>query len=121
MERYRHVVPLGFSYERPRDELDLGLPLRVDVLEHRRVVRRSPLRREHVHLPRIVMQLDPGCCRNRLALVDETVDEVTEVICLRLLREVEVVWEPRQRSGWIDRGVEDELRPLRRPQVGKRL
>ena len=65
--------------ERARDQLDLGRAARLDVLEHGRVVRAAPLRREHVHLPRVLVQLDPGGGGDRLALVDEGVDEMAEV------------------------------------------
>ena len=93
MERHRHVTPLGLADERSRDELDLGLPVRVDVLEHRGIVRRAALRREDVHLPRLVVQLDSRGCGDGLALVDEPVHEVAEVARLRLLREVRIVTE----------------------------
>ena len=95
MERHGNVAPLGLADERARDELDLGLPVRVDVLEHRRVVRRAALRREHVHLPGVVVELDARGGRDGLPLVDEAVDEVAEVARLGLLREVEVVRETR--------------------------
>ena len=94
---------------------------RVDVLEHRRVVRRAALGREHVHLPGIVVQLDPRRGGDRLALVDETMHEVSEITGLLLLREVEVVRQPRQRGRRVDGCVEDQLRPLRGTQVGQRL
>ena len=121
MERHGYVTPLRLADERARDQLDLGLPVRVDVLEHRRVVRRAALRREDVHLPRVVVQLDSRGCSDGLALVDEAVHEVAEVARLRLLREVEVVRKPGQRRRRVDRCVEDELRPLRRPEIRERL
>ena len=103
MQRYRDVVPLGLADERAGDQLDLGLPLRIDVLEHRGVVRRPALRREHVHLPRVVVQLDPRGRCHRLALVHEAVHEVPEIARLRLGGEVRVVREPGQRGDGVDR------------------
>src|ERR1043165_1944815 len=105
MQRHGDVPRLGLTYERARDQLDLRLPARVDVLEHRRVVRIAALRREDVHLPRIVVQLDSRCGGDGLALVDEPVDEMPELTRRALLRAVEVVPEPGQRSRRVDRGV----------------
>ena len=79
MQRHWNGSSFRLADERAGDELDLGLTVRVDVLEHRRVVRRAPLRREHVHLPRVVVELDPGGGRDCLPLVDEPVDEVAEL------------------------------------------
>src|SRR5580765_6443530 len=60
VERHRHVVPRRLPDDRAGDQLDLRRTMRRDVLEHRRVVRGSALRREDVHLPGVVMELDPG-------------------------------------------------------------
>ena len=46
----------------------------------------AALRREHVHLPRILVELDAGRRGDRLALVDERVHEVAEVARLVELR-----------------------------------
>ena len=86
--------------------ISVGL-LCFDVLEHRRIVRRPAPRREHVHLPRILVELDPGRRRDRLALVDELVDEVAEVAGLLLRREVRVVRQPGERGDGVHRRVED--------------
>ena len=66
-----------------------------DVLEHRRIVRRPPPRRVDVHLPRILVELDPRRRRDRLALVDEVVDEVPEIGRLVLGGEVGIVRQAR--------------------------
>src|SRR5574340_882350 len=121
VQGHPHVVPIRLPEQRARDELDLRLPAGVHVLEHRRVVRRAAPCREDVHLPRIVVEPDPGSRRDGLALVHEAVDEVPEVSRLLLLREVGVVAEPGQGGDGIDGGVEDELRPLRRTEIGERL
>ena len=63
----------------------------------------------------------PAARRDRLALVDEAVDEVAEVARSRPPARSGVVREPRERGDRIHGRVEDELRPLRRSQVGKRL
>ena len=63
--------------------------------EHRRVVRGPTPGCEDVHLPRVVVQLDTGGLGDRLPLVDELVDEMTEVRGLVLLGEVEVVSQAR--------------------------
>ena len=81
----------------------------------------AALGREDVHLPRVVVQLDARRGGDRLALVDEVADETAEVGELLGLGEVEVVREARQRGDAVHRRVEDQLRPLRRPQVGERL
>jgi hypothetical protein len=60
---------------------------------------------------------DPGCCRNRLALVDEAVHELSEIRRIRLLREVWVVRQPGEGGDGIHSCVEDELRPLRRAEI----
>src|SRR5215468_9689879 len=39
VEGHGHVVSSRLADDRARDQLDLGLPMRVDVLEHRGVVR----------------------------------------------------------------------------------
>ena len=90
-------MPLRLADERAGDQVDLGRPVRFDVLEHGRVVRAAAPRREHVHLPRVVVELDAGRRRDRLALVDQVVDEVAEVGRALLGREVRVVREPGQR------------------------
>ena len=97
MQRNADVVTLGLADERPRDELDLRLSVCFDVLEHRRIVRRPSPRREHVHLPGVVVELDAGSDCDRLALVNEPVDEVAEIRRLPLGREVRVVGEAGQR------------------------
>src|SRR4029453_125937 len=60
VQRHRHAEPLGLADERARDQVDLGGTPGIDVLEHRRVVRAPPPRRKHVHLPRVLPQLDAG-------------------------------------------------------------
>src|SRR5438067_6419628 len=121
LERYAHPEPLGLTDEGAVDQLELGRPAGLDVLEHRREMPVAALRREDVHLPRVVVQLDARGCGYRLSLVDEVADEVAEVEELRRLGEVEVVRELRQRGDAVHRRVEDQLRPLRRAQVRERL
>ena len=48
--------------------------VRLDVLEHRRVVRAAALRREHVHLPRILAELDARSGRDGFALVHQVAE-----------------------------------------------
>ena len=60
------VVLLRLAHQRAGDELDLRRPVRVDVLQHRRVVRRPTPGREDVHLPRVVVKLDAGGPGDRL-------------------------------------------------------
>src|SRR5689334_16372650 len=79
VQRSGHPMALRFPYECARDQVDLGAPASLDVLEHRWIVRAAPLGGEHVHLPRVVVQLDAGRVRDRLALLDQVEDEVAEV------------------------------------------
>ena len=67
------------------------------------------------------MELDSGRRRHRLPLVDEVVDEVPEIGRQLLRGEVWVVREAGERGDRVHRGVEDQLGPLRRPQVGQCL
>ena len=71
------------------------------------------LRREHVHLPRILPELDTRGARGRLALVDECMHEVSELA----LGEMVIVRKPCESRHRVDGGVEDQLRPLCGPQV----
>ncbi len=89
------AVPVRLADERAGDQLDLGRPVRLDVLEHRRVVPVAALRREHVHLPRILASSTPAAAGGRLALVDEVAHEQAEVAVVLDLREVEVVRRAR--------------------------
>ena len=73
------AVALRLAHERAGDQIDLGAPACFDVLQHRWIVRAAPPRGEHVHLPRVVVQLDPGRRGDRLALVDQVVDEMAEI------------------------------------------
>src|SRR5919106_3291176 len=116
VEGRRNGEPLPFANERAVDQLHLRRASRADVLEHRRMVRATPLRGVHVHLPGVIVHLDAGGVRHALALVDERVDELPEVA----LGEVEVVREAGERRDAVDGRVEDQLRPLRGPQVGER-
>ena len=75
LQRRVHPVLARLADERAVDQLDLGRTARLDVLEHRREVRAAAPGREHVHLPRIVVQLDARRTRNRLPLVDQRVHE----------------------------------------------
>ena len=61
------------------------------------------------------MQLDPCGGGDGFALVDESVDEMAEIGWVVLGSEVRVVRQARERRDGVDRGVEDQLRPLRRP------
>src|SRR2546427_12703059 len=65
-----HAVLLRLADERAGDQVDLGRPLRLEILEHGRVMRAAALRREHVHLPGIVVELDACGSGDGLALVD---------------------------------------------------
>ena len=67
------------------------------------------------------MQVDAGGCGDPLALLDEPVHEMAEIIGTVLVGEVEVVREPGQRGDAVHRRVEDQLRPLRGEQIRKRL
>ena len=67
------------------------------------------------------MQLDARRGGDGLALVDEGVHEVAEIGRLGLGGEVRVVGEAGERGDGVHRGVEDQLGPLRGPQIGKRL
>ena len=96
-------------------------PVRLDVLEHRGIVGAAAPGREHVHLPRILSQRDSRRRRNPLALLDQVVDEEAEVRRPLLGGEVRIVRQTGQRGDGVDRRVEDQLRPLRRPQVGEGL
>ena len=121
LEGHLDPVLLGLAHEGAVDQLDLGRPPRLDVLEHRGEVPVAAPGREHVHLPRVVVQLDTGRGGDRLALVDEIADEMAKVGEPLGLGEVEVVGEARQRGDAVHRRVEDQLRPLRRAQIGERL
>src|SRR5205085_485138 len=99
---------------------DLGRPPRRDVLEHRRVVAAAALRCEDVHLPGVLMELDPGGRGDPLALLDQAVDEVAEVAGVLALGEVAVVRKAGERGDGVDGRGEDQLRPLGRAQVGER-
>src|SRR5205823_11846991 len=116
-----HTEPLGFAYEGAVDQLELGRPARFDVLEHRREVPVPALGREYVHLPRVVVQLDACGVRDRLPLVDEVANEVAEVRQRLGLGEVEVMRKTGECSDAVYGRVEDQLRPLRRPQIGEGL
>ena len=120
MQRHRHAQPLRLADERAGDQLDLGRASRLDVLEHRRIVGAAAPRREHVHLPRVLVQPHPGGGRDRLALVHERVHEMAEVAARLLGGEVRVVRQPGERRNRVDGRVEDQLRPLRRPQIRER-
>ena len=95
MQRHVHAEPVGLAHERARDQVDLGRPVSLDVLEHGRVVRAPPLRGEHVHLPRVLVQLDAGRGGDPLALVDQVTDEVAEVFGALGRGEVRVVRQAR--------------------------
>ena len=90
-------TPLALADERAGDQVDLGRPVGLDVLEHRRVVARAALRRVDVHLPRILAELDPGRGGDRLALVHQVAHEVAEVGRLVELREARLVRQAGQR------------------------
>src|SRR4051794_36265497 len=79
VERNVDAAARGLAYEGAGDQVDLGGPTGFDVLEHRGIVGGASPGREDVHLPGIVVQLDPCGLRDRLALVDEGVDEVAEI------------------------------------------
>ena len=80
MQRHRHAVPLALADERAGDQVDLGRPVRLDVLEHRRVVaRRRAASRGTFISHGSSSQLDPGGRRDRLALVHQVAHEVAEV------------------------------------------
>src|SRR5687767_10585090 len=79
VQRHRDAMSLRLADERAGDEVDLSRPVCFDVLQHRRIVSRPATGRQHVHLPRVLVELDPGSRRDRLPLVDEIVDEVAEV------------------------------------------
>ena len=92
-----HAVLLRLADERAGDQVDLGRSVGFEVLEHGRVVGAAAPRREHVHLPRVVVQLDAGCGGDGLPFVDQVVDEMTEVGRALLGREVRVVAELGER------------------------
>src|SRR5213080_3972093 len=52
-----------------------AVPPRLDVFQHRRVVPASAPRREDVHLPRVLLQLDAGRGGDALALLDQLEDQ----------------------------------------------
>ena len=76
-----------------------------------------PLGREHVHLPRVLPELDARQPRRRPCPRRRGRARAAEVAQFCDLREVEVVRQPRQRRDGVDGRVEDQLRPLRGPQV----
>ena len=76
MQRDVHAEPVRLAHERAGDQVDLGRPVSLDVLEHGRECALPPLRGEDVHLPRILVQLDAGRRGDALALVDQVADEV---------------------------------------------
>src|SRR3954449_2465747 len=117
VQRSGHAVALGFPYERARDQVDLGAPASLDVLEHRWIVRAAAPGREDVHLPRVVVQLDARRQRDVLALLDQVEDELTEIGRCLARCEVPVVRQVRERGDRVDGGIEDQLRPLCREQV----
>jgi hypothetical protein len=83
--------------------------------------RRATTHRAQVHLPRVIVESDPARRSDRLALVDERAQDVTQVAELVLLGEGVDVGKIGQSGDAIHRGVEDELRPLRGDEIGKRL
>ena len=112
--------PLSLPHERSGDLVDFRRAVRLDVLEHRRVVAAAATRREHVHLPRVLVELDSGRGCDLLALFHQLTDEVAEIFEALLLREVRVVRQTGQRRDGVDRRVEDQLRPLGGPEVFER-
>src|SRR5262245_21082303 len=119
VQRHGDAEPLRLPHKRAGDVLDLRRAVRLDVLEHRGVVATPALRREHVHFPRVLVQLHARGRRDRLSLLDEAEDEVAEVARPLARREVRVVRQARQRGDRVDGGVEDQLRPLGRPQIAE--
>ena len=81
----------------------------------------AALRREDVHLPRIVVQFDSGRCCDPLPLVDEVVHEMAQVAGVVLGGEMLVVSQAGQGRDAVHRRIEDQLRPLGGKQVRKRL
>src|SRR5215213_7996589 len=75
-ERVQGLVQGSLDSEAPRlaneraiDQLHLGRPPGSDVLQHRRVVRAATVRRQDVHLPRVVVKRDARRRGHRLPLV----------------------------------------------------
>ena len=84
-------------------------------------MRAAALGREHVHLPRILAELHARRGGDRLAFVHQSAHEVAEVARPVDRGEVRVVRQARQCGDGVDGGVEDQLRPLRGPQIVERL
>src|SRR3954453_1459892 len=81
----------------------------------------AALRRQNVHLPWILVEVDPERGGDLLALVDQPAHEIAEVAGVAERGEVRVVTEPGQRRDGVHGRVEDQLRPLRGAQVVERL
>src|SRR2546430_6991851 len=69
VQRHLHACPRRLADERAGDVLDLGRPVRLDVLEHRRVVAAAALGGEDIHLPPGLLQLHPRRRGDPLALL----------------------------------------------------
>src|SRR5581483_2869028 len=121
VQRNGNAQPSGLTDERPGDQVDLRPPACFDVLQHRRIVGAAAARREHVHLPGVVVQLDARRGGHRLALLDQRAHEVAEGLGRLLGGEVPVVGQAGEGGDGVDGGIEDQLRPLGGPQVGQRL
>ena len=67
------------------------------------------------------MQRHAGRGGDALPLVDEVVDEMAELGAAVLRREVPIVRQAGECRDGVDGRVEDQLRPLRRSQIRKRL
>ena len=84
-------------------------------------MRAPSLRGQEVHLPRIVLQIDTGRRGHAFAFLDQVMDEMSEIRDVGLRGEVLVVRQAGQGGDAVHGGIEDELRPLGRAEVGQRL
>src|SRR2546427_4095315 len=91
VQGHRDADPRGFAHEGARDVLDLGRPPRLDVFQHRGIVAASAPRGEDVHLPGVLVQVDPGGPGDPLAFLDQLEDQAAEVAQVLSLGEVVVV------------------------------
>ena len=80
----------------------------------------AALRRENVHLPGIIVQRDTRRRGDPLALLHQLVHDAAEGVGTVAVGEVRIVREVCQRRHRVDRRVENQLRPLRRPQILER-
>ncbi len=118
MEWRRNAGTLRFTGNRAPQEVHFGLQLVPRVIQHgRRMIR---LRANFVHFPGIFVKLDAQAGCYSLAFLNERVQQMAQIGELFFSSEMVAVRQFRQRGNGIDRGVENELRPLRRPRIFER-